>query len=566
MPRFQVTLPQLLGRGNHTNAVDENDSTRNCSAMEEGLPDEYFVSKFRRAKKNWLAELWLEKTKNSRGLLIYLVPALLNQIFLLQSMSIFLFDRVAQYFQPVVVIFAGALTNSEWTKFVRNNLLVSLQLGAVYMLKDTITAGSYWAPLGRPLNDSYAVVTGASSGIGRILAEMLYDDGYNLVLIARSESVLNSVKNKLVARAEEKAAKVLNQSIIEASEDRDSNSVVSPTRSFEMTDRDVEKFPKSSAKSPPSEIVKDVIVLSCDLRDAWAPNYILKELGNRGILKKIDILVNSAGVGATGAFIESYVEENSDIIDLNIKGTTLLTRLLSPHMKRSSRDPNKIRRHGARILNIGSIAGCAPGPDAAVYSASKAYISSFTLALRRELLGSGVICSLAMPGPVRSGFAESSCSTQSVVFKYPFLSMSPYDASKQIYFGMKQGREMIIPGVLNKMYSMLLVRALPTSVTADLVRFAWGPGFEFKKLMNLRSFWSKATDYGRRSPLFLQQVNTTTHDRVNIDSSPPNSGHDGWTENELRHIPHDEGFVEGQKENWPDDPEVVGNGDASYYS
>jgi uncharacterized protein len=112
-------------------------------------------------------------------------------------------------------------------------------------------------------------------------------------------------------------------------------------------------------------------------------------------LKQIDILVNNAGIGAAGTFMESSADDINDVIDLNAKSVVSLTHLLIPYMTRRSGTD----RPGARLLVIGSIAGCAPGPNAAVYSASKAFVSSFTLALRRELMCQGVMVSLAMPGP-----------------------------------------------------------------------------------------------------------------------------------------------------------------------
>ena len=116
---------------------------------EDGLPADYFDAKAEK-KPHFLSELWHEKTKNSKGLLIYVVPALINQMALLHSMSAFLFDRLAQYFQPMIVVFAGALTTPAGVSIARKSLFSSITLGALYMFKDTISAGSHWAPLGPP--------------------------------------------------------------------------------------------------------------------------------------------------------------------------------------------------------------------------------------------------------------------------------------------------------------------------------------------------------------------------------------------------------------------------------
>ena len=141
--------------------------TRNASSVvdTEDLPKEHFSSNTKKPTKT-LNDLWIENTRNSKGLLVFLLPTIFNQIALLHTISIFLIDRLAQYLQPSIFLLACTLMHPNGIRFIRKVLWGSISLGAVFMFKDTIAAGANWAPLLSPSNESYAVVTGASSGIG----------------------------------------------------------------------------------------------------------------------------------------------------------------------------------------------------------------------------------------------------------------------------------------------------------------------------------------------------------------------------------------------------------------
>lgn len=208
----------------------------------------------------------------------------------------------------------------------------------------------------------------------------------------------------------------------------------------------------------------------------------------------MNVLINNAGFGSAGDFKQSSLEENCDIIDLNVNAAVRLTHLLLPYLvnrittSAATQSDRPMRPKGSRILFVGSIASSAPGPRAAIYTASKAFLNSFALSLRREVIGDGVIVSIAKPGPVRSKFSQRAGATDRVVFRMPFISMSSYQAAKQIYLGMMQGRDVIVPGVLNKIYSFLLVRLLPMPCTADLVKLAWSPMPRLKLGGSISSF------------------------------------------------------------------------------
>ena len=103
-------------------------------------------------------------------------------------------------------------------------------------------------------------------------------------------------------------------------------------------------------------------------------------------------------------------------------------------------------RKAKRVLMVSSIAGVAPGPGSAVYSASKAFLNSFSLSLRRELLPHGVLVTLAMPGPVASGFSAVANAENALIFNFPGLCMTTDKTAAIIYSAMKQGRDSIVPG------------------------------------------------------------------------------------------------------------------------
>ena len=113
----------------------------------------------------------------------------------------------------------------------------------------------------------------------------------------------------------------------------------------------------------------------------------------------IDILINNAGFGSLGSFHEQSGERHRSMIALNISALTELTHLYLPRM---------IKKGSGRILNVSSTASMLPGPYNAVYFATKAYVTSFSLALAEEAKGTGVTVTALCPGPVETGFWEAS--------------------------------------------------------------------------------------------------------------------------------------------------------------
>ncbi len=203
-----------------------------------------------------------------------------------------------------------------------------------------------------------ALVTGASSGIGRELARILAENGFNLVLVARDRDELLTVAAELESR-------------------------------HGIT----------------------VTAISKDLSSADAPEELLGELRQRLIV--IDVLINNAGFALGGEFGSADVSRTISLLHVNVICLTHLTRLLMPGM---------VARGRGRILNIASIAGFYPGPLTACYNASKAFVVSFSLALANELKGTGVTTTCLCPGPTHSRFAERAGLTSSKAFSENVMS------------------------------------------------------------------------------------------------------------------------------------------------
>ena len=187
-----------------------------------------------------------------------------------------------------------------------------------------------------------ALITGASSGIGRELARIAAKDGREVVLVARR-----------IERLEELAREL--------------------TQNFGVTAHSV----------------------AADLGDPASPARIFREVTER--IGEVDLLVNAAGLGVHGFFADTVLEKELGTIRVNVRALTEMTKLFLPAMLR--------RRRGV-ILNLASTAAFQPGPLMAVYYATKAYVLSFTEALAEELHGTGVTATALCPGPTVTEFQK----------------------------------------------------------------------------------------------------------------------------------------------------------------
>lgn len=187
-----------------------------------------------------------------------------------------------------------------------------------------------------------ALITGASSGIGKEFARIHASRGGNLILTARRKDALEALREEL---------------------ERD-HSIQAET-------------------------------IPLDLSTDTGPQELHNEIKRRNLT--VDILINNAGFGGHGAFAEQDLQQNLHMVDLNIKSLMSLTHLVLNDM---------IAQGKGRILNVGSTAGMIPGPLHATYHASKAFVNSFSQAIASELKDTGITVTALAPGTVATDFFE----------------------------------------------------------------------------------------------------------------------------------------------------------------
>lgn len=243
-----------------------------------------------------------------------------------------------------------------------------------------------------------ALITGASAGLGREFARQLAPQCRHLVLVARRRERLEQARVKLL----------LHQSNL------------------------------------------DVHVFEADLSDPAQRVALLEWLETLPF--RIDFLINNAGLGDRGLFAESDWEKVRAVIDVNIEALTHLTLLLLPHLRTHPR---------AAILNVSSAAGMLPLPKMAVYAATKAYVSSFTEALRAELRGSGIRVTQLCPGPVETEFGVVANRGSKRASNPPDqFKVSSGQVVAEALQAVRRDQPRVIPGWLLRA-CMLLVAALP---------------------------------------------------------------------------------------------------------
>lgn len=190
------------------------------------------------------------------------------------------------------------------------------------------------------MNAKWAIITGASSGIGRALAFEFAGGGFNVVLIARNQAALTVV-----------AAECMKRSGVE------------------------------------TEIV------AADLSDAAELDSLSSSLVSKA--RHYDVLVNNAGFGVHGDFASTDIEQNIQLVNVQLTAALKLTRAVLPSM---------IGRHSGRILNVASVYSFAAVPFQSVYAACKAFLLSFSSALENELRGTGVTVTVFCPGVTQTEF------------------------------------------------------------------------------------------------------------------------------------------------------------------
>src|SRR3954452_20950960 len=196
------------------------------------------------------------------------------------------------------------------------------------------------------------------------------------------------------------------------------------------------------------------ILITCDLERADACDSIAAALKKHGV--EVEYLVNNAGFGLFGRAAELDRAEQLGIIAVNIRALTDL----------SLRFSDQVIRHRGGILNLGSLAGFLPGPGMAVYYASKAYVLSFSDALRQELAPRGVRVTALCPGSVASQFQKRAGLGPG--FEHELLKLPAHDVARAGYRGLMAGKGVVLPGLGMKIIPLLL-RFVPRAVVAAAV-------------------------------------------------------------------------------------------------
>src|SRR5690606_31394464 len=165
---------------------------------------------------------------------------------------------------------------------------------------------------------------------------------------------------------------------------------------------------------------------------------LCKEVEGKNI--QVDVLVNNAGQGVYGLFKETEIERELNIVDLNIASTIILTK----HFVKEMLAHNK-----GKILNLASIASKTPGPWQSVYHGTKAFIYSFSEAIRYELKDSNITVTALLPGATDTDFFNKADMQESKIVQESKLS-DPADVAKDGYDALMSGKDKIISGFKNK--------------------------------------------------------------------------------------------------------------------
>lgn len=232
----------------------------------------------------------------------------------------------------------------------------------------------------------YALITGATSGIGYELAKLFAQDGYNLVLVARTGEDLDNVANELTAQ-------------------------------FGIT----------------------AIPLAKDLFTDGAAKEVYDEVKAKGIT--INALVNDAGQGVYGKFFEEDLDRQLRIIHLNVVSLTTLTYLFLKEM---------VARNEGKILQLASVVSELPAPLQAVYGGTKAYVLAFTQAIINETKDTGVIITALQPGVTDTDFFNKAGAENSKLAQDKSKMADPADVAKDGYEALMKGDDKVVSGLKNK--------------------------------------------------------------------------------------------------------------------
>ncbi len=212
----------------------------------------------------------------------------------------------------------------------------------------------------------------------------------------------------------------------------------------------------AAAKAISDELGVRTLPLALDITQPDAPSQLDAALLDAGLY--MDVLVNNAGIGLSGAFAAQDPQEIERVIALNITAATrLMHHALTPMLQRAT----------GGILNVGSLGGFVPGPNQAAYYASKAYLASLTEAVAYEVRGRGVRISVVAPGPVDTTFHRD-MRAENALYRAIVPAISADAVARGAYRGYMLGLTVIVPGVLAPL-AALAVSLLPHAITLPFV-------------------------------------------------------------------------------------------------
>jgi len=249
-----------------------------------------------------------------------------------------------------------------------------------------------------------ALITGASNGIGLELAKIHASKGDNLVLVARNKGKLDELKTELEAK-------------------------------FSV----------------------NVHTIGKDLSAPQSAKEVYEETSRQSI--QIDYLINNAGFGDFGMFVDSDWNKDEQMINLNITTLSYFTKLYLQDM---------VKRGSGKIMNVASTAAFQSGPTMAVYYATKAYVLHFSEALDNEVRDKGVTVTALCPGATESGFQAAAAMEESALVKGKKLPTSKAVAEYG-YAAMMRGKTIAIHGLINSILA-ISVRFMPRKLVVMVTR------------------------------------------------------------------------------------------------
>ena len=240
----------------------------------------------------------------------------------------------------------------------------------------------------------FALITGATSGIGFELAKLFAQNGYGLVLVSSNQNHLDNVKNSL----------------------------------------------ETSYSIP-------IYIFEQDLTKIDAAEQLYHQIRKEKI--SIAVLINNAGFGLVGATDEIDLRQDEQMITVNVTNLVLLCKLFLPDM---------YKQRTGKILNVASTGAFQPGPYTSTYFASKAFVLNYTRAIRYEAKSKGVVISTLCPGATKTNFFNREGTIT------PHTAMSAEKVAQIAFRGLQKNKEIIIPGLKNRLLQLFPVKVKMISV------------------------------------------------------------------------------------------------------